>query len=151
MQNLDLADSALTVCLASSPIERLPDYERLSMTDAVRLEFENVVRNVRASWNPEDAVFREYDAGSKPDRHEIEYLALAEADFVAEQFAALATPMNLTVFSGADEAFLADLRFYVIVQQAAKEEPVYWFRTYSRQKELRHSRLFGIMMQRGQI
>ena len=59
--------------------------------------------------------------------------------------------MSLTVFSGADEAFLTELRFYVIVQQAEKEEPVYWFRMYSRQKELAHSHLFGIMMQPGQF
>jgi hypothetical protein len=76
---------------------------------------------------------------------------LGEVDFVADQFAALDAPMSLTVFSGADEAFLTELRFYVIVQQAEKEEPVYWFRMYSRQKELAHSRLFGIMMQPGQF
>jgi hypothetical protein len=63
---------------------------------------------------------------------------LGEVDFVADQFAALDAPMSLTVFSGADEAFLTELRFYVIVQQAEKEEPVYWFRMYSRQKELAH-------------
>ena len=86
--NLDLADAAPTVCLASSPVESLPEYQRLSMTDAVRQEFENVVRNVRSGFDAEDVIFREYDAGSKPDAHEIEYLALAEADFVADQFKA---------------------------------------------------------------
>jgi len=151
IMSLDVASAALTVCLASSPEDATPEYHRLNITDSVRLEFENIVRDTRAKLASDDTVFRPYDAGSKPDAHEIEYLSLGEVPFVEVQLDPLDEPLDFTTFSGSDKAFLANLRFYAVVVQASKQPPVYFCRGYSQQKELGHSPLFGILMKSGQF
>jgi hypothetical protein len=127
------------------------NFRRLRITDSVRLEFEGVVREARSAMREEDTVFRPYDASSKPDQHEVEYLALEDVPFIETQFDPLDSPLNLATSSGSDEEFLKDLRFYVVVVEFAGEEPVYWCRGCSRQKELGHSRMFGILMSNGQF
>ena len=88
------------VCLASSPERGSPEYHRLSITDGVRVEFENIVRGVRSGLQEQDTVFRPYDASSKPDQHEVEFLALHEVPFVEVQFDPLDPPLQLATFSG---------------------------------------------------
>lgn len=148
---VDLASADLSVCLASSPEDATPQYQRSNFTDSVRVEFENIIRDGRSALASEDRVFRAYDAGSKPDNYEVEYLALSQVPFVEEQLESLQAPLDLVTFSGSDAQFLTDLRFYVVLVQLSRQAPVYWCRGYSKQKELGHSRMFGILMSRGQF
>src|SRR6185503_13920015 len=47
--------------------------------------------------------------------------------------------------------FLASLRFYVIVVQLGKADPIYLFRSYTSKKELGRSTFFGALLSGGQF
>jgi hypothetical protein len=106
------------------------------------VNFRNVVENnfkrLKKDSDKGNLLIHKYDAGSKLDSHEIEYINLSSYNFIQAQIASLSTLTNMDVFA-ANPNFIASLRFYVsVLQQQA--EPVYCFRIYSKKKELSRSK-----------
>jgi hypothetical protein len=146
--NLDLCSVA--VCLGSlSNDEKEPKIEQLQLTEELTEEFaagakRAVQRFAELNANNE-LVLRQYDAGSKPDSYEVEYLELADHDSVETQVNSLSSLAQIPVFKMDDE-FVAGLRFYAIAFQCGSNDPpLYFFRMYTAKKELSRSRLFAAL------
>jgi hypothetical protein len=149
--DLDLAECNVELYLAATTAdEPTPDYQYVQITADVANEFREVFRNVREHLESE-IVLRAYDAGSKPDSHEVEYFVLEDFEVVNAQILPLVSIARPQVFS-ADEEFVGRLRFYVMVMRFSDGGgPVYAFRTYSKHKELQQSHMFGFVFARGQF
>jgi hypothetical protein len=146
--NLDLCSVA--VCLGSlSNDEKEPKIEQLQLTEELTEEFaagakRAVQRFAELNANNE-LVLRQYDAGSKPDSYEVEYLELADHDSVETQVNSLSSLAQIPVFKMDDE-FVAGLRFYAIAFQCGSNDPpLYFFRMYTAKKELSRPRLFAAL------
>jgi hypothetical protein len=150
---VDLNQCTISVCLAALVgDEDDPKFEKLQLSDDLTEDFRDIVRALlekRSNDNGSgDLVLQSYDAGSKPESYEVEYLNLSEHDSIKQQIASLSSLANLGIFSVAEE-FVAGLRFYVIVVQAGEADPLYLFRSYSSKKELGRSRGFGALFSDG--
>jgi len=100
---------------------------------------ERVLKQQRKRATRGDIVLHEYDAGSKPDMHEVEYIHLSDQDYVKDQLIPLGSLLDVAEFTQ-DDDFIEGLRFYVIVVQPQNAPPLYCFRSYSAKKELARSR-----------
>lgn len=151
--HIDLSSCLVSVCLASlSRGDDEPKFEKLQLSDDLTESFRKVVRSVIAKRRNEatngDLVLHAYHAGSKPEPFEVEYMNLSEHDSVKKQIASLSSMANLGIFA-ATNGFVSGLRFYVIIIQPTKGEPLYCFRSYSPSRELGHSRTFGALFADG--
>lgn len=149
--NLD--NCTVTVCLGSlSKNEEEPRLEQLQLADDLAEEFAKSARGTVERYSElgknDELVLRQYDAGSKPDSHEVEYLDLADHDSVAAQVNSLASLAQIPVFK-IDDKFMAGLRFYTIAFQCGKTPPLYFFRVYTPKKELSRSRMFAALFTEG--
>jgi hypothetical protein len=131
----------------------IPDFQMVSLGKDVAVEFgeivgEHIARRKKDLEN-ENLVLHHYEAGSKLDPHEIEYISLSKHKSIADQIKALANPIELDAFDAKD-VFLKALRFYVIILRPKNGEAALFFRSYSAKRELDRSRLFAITMQKGQ-
>src|SRR5882724_9861912 len=116
---LDLNKCEISICLASlDKRAELPTFEHVQVTAELGAGFRDIVRYVltRLKKDHEQAelVLRPYDAGSKPDLHEIEHLDLSEYYFIARQITSLDALVAMDIFQ-MEEEFVSGLRFYVIV------------------------------------
>lgn len=150
---LDLSKCAVTVCLASLSTDGdAPKFEKLQLSDDLTGDFRDIVQAILAKRKKDaergDLVLRAYDAGSKPDPHEVEHVDLSEHDTIKNQIASLSSLADLGVFAVSDD-FVSGLRFYVIVIQAEHSSPIYCFRSYSPKKELRRSPIIAAILSRG--
>jgi Domain of unknown function (DUF4868) len=150
---LDLTQCAVSVCLASLVNDgEEPKFEKLQLSDDLTEDFREVVRALLKRWSRDngsgDLVLRSYDAGSKPESYEVEYMNLSEHESVKAQIASLSSLSNLGIFGGTD-SFVSGLRFYAIVVQSTQGEPIYCFRSYSSKKELGRSSTFGALFTAG--
>jgi hypothetical protein len=93
-------------------------------------------------------LLRIYDAGSKPDTHEVEYLGLKDYEFVKDQVHSIWPIVDMPIFQ-AEDSFVGGLRFYVIVVQPEKGDPVFLFRSYGKSKELQRSSIFAAIFKKG--
>jgi Kiwa protein KwaB-like len=129
-----------------------PRIEQLQLSDELTQEFNTAVGKViqksSEKFADNDLVLRSYDAGSKPDPHEIEHLNLREHASVEKQVESLASLAQIPLFT-IDDAFVAGLRFYAIILQPKQGTPLYCFRVYTPKKELSRSRLFAAMFAEG--
>ena len=146
-------DCTATVCLGSLPDKaEEPQIEQLQITDDLTKEFRNAVREMARKYSKmfdkTDLAFRRYDAGSKPDGHEVEFLSLDEHEQIKKQVESLSSLAEIPVFKVKDK-FVAGLRFYAITLQCNQEKPLYLFRTYTPKKELSRSSLFGAIFENG--
>jgi Kiwa protein KwaB-like len=154
--DVDIDECDVSVCLASLGSEDdLPTFQRLQLSDDLTEEFTGVIRQrfdrCRQDAENDDLKLQAYDAGSKPDPHEVEYVDLSKHDSIRDQIASLSGLTELPVFD-ADESFIAGLRFYAIVlQPQSGDDPVFCFRAYSQKKELRRSPFFGALLSKGQF
>ena len=152
---LNLNDCEITVCLASfGADDELPRMAKLQLSDELTNDFRGVVKKMTEKWKDAnengDLQLKSYEAGSKPEPYEIEYIDVSEHESIQKQIRVLASIADLLVFSG-DDDFLSGLRFYVIIIQPNQGTPVYFFRLYSHKKELHHSPFFGAVFDRGQF
>ena len=150
---LDLNQCLVSVCLASLVgDDDEPKFEKLQLSDDLTEDFRDAVGASLEKRNHDngsgDLVLRHYDAGSKPESYEVEYMNLSEHDSIKQQISSLFSLANLGIFSVAEE-FVSGLRFYVIVVQAGEGDPLYLFRSYSSKKELARSRSFGALFSGG--
>jgi Domain of unknown function (DUF4868) len=152
---LNLSDCEITVCLASFRAnDDLPAAEKLQLSDELTNDFRGVVKKLTEKWKAEkengDLQLKRYEAGSKPETYEIEYIDVSEHDSIQKQIRVLASIADLRIFTG-DSEFLSGLRFYVIIVQPNQGTPIYFFRLYSHKKELHHSPFFGAVFDQGQF
>jgi hypothetical protein len=150
---MNLDGCTVTVCLGSlSKDEEAPKVEQLQLTDDLTKEFAMAAKGTLDKYSDlgakDELVQRQYDAGSKPDSHEVEFLDLADHDSIDAQVNSLASLANIPVFK-IDDKFIAGIRFYAIVFQCGKNSPLYFFRTYTPKKELSRSRQFAAFFSSG--
>ena len=139
----------VTVCLGSvSRDEEEPKLEQLQLTDDLTKEFADAAKGTLEHYTNlggnDELEQREYNPGSKPDSHEVEFLDLADHESVESQVNSLASLAKIPVFK-IDEKFIAGIRFYAIVFQCGKTPPLYFFRTYTPKKELSRSKFFAAL------
>jgi hypothetical protein len=149
--NLD--GCAVTVCLGSfSKDAEEPKIEQLQITRELTEEFANAAKETVQHYaelkSKDDLVLHQYDAGSKPDAHEVEYLDLSDHETIETQVKSLSSLADIPVFK-IDDKFIAGLRFYAIVCQFKKNPPLYFFRSYTPKKELSRSHLFAALFDEG--
>jgi hypothetical protein len=153
IMTMDLDECTVTVCLGSlSEDVGEPRIEQLQLTDELTKEFENAAKKAIQKYSRMgdggELNLRPYDAGSKPEGHEVEFLDLDEHESVEKQVDSLASPGQIPVFK-VDEAFVSGLRFYAIIFQCTNGKPLYFFRNYTPKKELSRSSLFAAMFDEG--
>jgi len=153
IMTMDLDECTVTVCLGSlSDDVGEPRIEQLQLTDELTEEFRNAAKKTVQKYSHMgdggELNLRPYDAGSKPDRHEVEFLDLTEHESVEKQVDSLASLAQIPVFK-VDEAFVTGLRFYAIIFQCKNGKPLYFFRNYTPKKELSRSSLFAAMFDEG--
>jgi hypothetical protein len=151
--DLDLSKCKISICVASLDKKaELPAFEHLQVTDELAAGFRDIVRDVLARLKKEhkqgELVLRPYDAGSKPDSHEVEHLDLSEHDFIARQIKSLSALAAMNIFQG-EEEFISGLRFYVIVVQPEIGDPALFFRSYNKKRELSRSTYMGALLTQG--
>ncbi|MCU1240742.1 MAG: hypothetical protein JWO71_1468 [Candidatus Acidoferrum typicum] len=149
----DLDKSALTVCVASTGKAGVePSFQKLQLSTELAEEFRSVVQSSLTKYLEKsadgDLKVYQYDAGSKADSHEIEYLDLTKHDEIGKQFAPLSSLADVLLFTAQDE-FVSGLRFYVIIVQPQQGSPIYCFRSYTPKKKLRRSPLFAAIFEDG--
>jgi hypothetical protein len=150
---MNLDECTATVCLGSlSDDVGDPRIEHLQLTDELTEEFriaaKKALRKYSRMRGGGELNLRPYDAGSKPDSHEVEFLDLTEHESVQKQIDSLASLAQIPVFK-VDEAFVSGLRFYAIIFQCKNGKPLYFFRNYTPKKELSRSSLFAAMFDNG--
>jgi len=150
---VDLNTSEVQLCLASLPEEDVPEFQRVTISREIAAEFRSVIDKVlqrqRSDANKGDLVLHQYDASSKLDLHEIEYLELGKHEAIQTQIESLADLHALDVFREEGE-FVSNLRFYVISLRPKNGKPVFFFRSYTQRKQLERSAWFAITMRNGQ-
>jgi hypothetical protein len=151
--NSNLDECTATVCLGSlfKDAEE-PRIEQLQITADLTEEFKTTVKEMIRKYSKmldkNEAAFPLYDAGSKPDNHEVEVLNLEEHEHIKKQVESLASLAQIPVFK-VDDAFVAGLRFYAIILQCKHGEPLYLFRNYTPKEELSRSSWFGALFDEG--
>ncbi len=153
IMDLDLGNCEVQVCMAGvSRDADSPDFQRITITQEVAGEFQQIVEKVLTKHKKElekgDLVLHPYDPGTKLDLHEVEILQISEHEAIKVQISGLS---DITALDGflAEEKFLSSLRFYVIVLRPESGNPVYCFRTYSQKRELTRTRLLAVVLKQG--
>ncbi len=141
---IDCSTCIANVCLASLPQkDEMPQYQRLQMSDSLARAFlgvaEEVLRQGKRGLDKNELVLRPYDAGSKPDPHEVEYIHVSDQGHIKNQLIPLESFLELNEFKQEND-FVEGLRFYVIVVQPKEGSPIYFFRSYSAKREITRSR-----------
>jgi len=154
--SMNTSVSSLAVCLASaSSYDVIPRFNLLQMTHDLTAEFKSSVdslcQRLIRDISKGDLVLHPYDAGSKPDPHEVEHLRLDRLTEVGDQIGPLSQPHAMSLFDPGDEGFVLGLRFYAIVVHPPSGSPAYFFSTYTPKRELGRSKYFGALFERGQF
>ncbi len=144
---LDLSKCDITVCLASVVKDEVPRFARLKITDELVLVFRDTIKNLVEFYKQDDcrqlSLFPEYNEDSFPADYHIQRLDLSKYQTILEQLSPLKALTNIDSYD-ANDRFISDLRFYVIVVQPLSEEPIYFFRTYTHKKLLNRSLIYAI-------
>jgi len=95
IMGMNVDDCTATVCLGSlSPNAEEPRIEQIQITDDLTKEFvdaaKRAIKKYSRMGDKGDLDLRLYDAGSKPDSHEVEFLDLTEYETVRKQVESLA-------------------------------------------------------------
>ena len=139
----NLAESDVTVCFASlNKKDAFPRFQALQTTNKLQEWFRRIVQERLGELRGDTSLrLRSYAVGSKPDKHEIEYLRLSEHDNLEDHVAALSSLADLLPFVN-EKSFVRGLRFYALVMQLQDGREIYSFRWYSPKKKLDRSGSF---------
>jgi hypothetical protein len=153
IMSMNLDECAVTVCVGSLSDEvEEPRIEQLQLTDELTEEFrasaKKAIQKYSRMGEEGELKLQPYDAGSKPDSHEVEFLDLTEHKSIEKQVDSLSSLAQIPVFK-VDEAFVTGLRFYAIILQCKNRVPLYFFRNYTPKKELSRSSLFAALFEQG--
>lgn len=134
--------TTVTVALAAfDEDDEIPTYRSLNISEGVADDFGSLAADRAEGVGRLDAggdlILREYAAGYKPDRHEIEYLTI-EDDGLRHLLHAVPSPAQIALL-GDVEDFVDRVRFYILILSGPNRRVVL-FRKYNRNKELVRSR-----------
>ena len=152
---INLEECEISVYLASvGNSGELPEFQLLQVTDDLTQEFGKVANRtlmkLRNEVQTEDLVLHPYDPSASLEPNEVEYFELSDDTPVRRQLESLRSLAGKNLFA-VEENFVRGLRFYVIVAQPQKGDPVYFFRSYTPKKELQKSSFFGAVLKKGQF
>lgn len=135
VQGLDTA----TIVVAASDFQGA-DYafRRLSLAQDVADDFRQSVSKATSRLQ-KGAILKPYDAGYKPDSHEVVYIDLQQEAAVRNIVTAVSNPDSIEIFQEAAD-FISRLCFYAVVAGSAQNEKAVFFRVYSEKRILGHSR-----------
>ncbi|MCZ7359551.1 MAG: DUF4868 domain-containing protein [Candidatus Methanoperedens sp.] len=139
--NIEEITGAVTLGLGSFPPDsEEPNYRSLNISDGLASEFRTIINRYNAAFRKDygdnDLRLLEYDAGYKPYSHEIEWVEFPDVDYLSNLLNDIPDPADMPLFSQQENEFLKHLRFYVIIIQNERRDPIYCFCTYSKKKEL---------------
>lgn len=134
--------TAVTVALATfDDGDEVPTYRSLNISEAAADDFGMLAADRAEALghldDHGDLLVREYAAGYKPDRHEVEYVTLDD-DGLRTLLHAVPSPAQIALLGDLDE-FVDRVRFYILILSGPNRRIVL-FRKYSRNKELVRSR-----------
>ncbi|MCB9365894.1 MAG: DUF4868 domain-containing protein [Calditrichaeota bacterium] len=148
----DISKANIQLCFACSDEEQGPEFELVSISKNVASEFRSLVRDWKRRYNgveTGDISLSKYDPQAVLRSHELEWLSLERHPEIKEQFEALADLTELYEFS-ADDDFINRLRFCAVILKQRDQPTAYFFRFYTKSKELSRSKRFGIFLKDGQ-
>ena len=143
---------SLTLGLGSfQPEADNPEYRSLNVSDGLAKEFLEIVNKLIAGLKDKkkkkNLNLCEYDAGYKPESYEVEWVDFNDVDYLSNLLSDLPEPAGIPLFNEKEKKFFNHLRFYVIIIQPEKGNPIYFFRSYSKKKELSHGgKIVAIML-----
>jgi Domain of unknown function (DUF4868) len=147
--SLDYESADIQLCLASVFEEQeTPNFQKVQLSPDVASEFRIIVmRQVRLLQTRQERHglrLLQYDPSAMNREYEVEFLALVKESDIAAQIADLKAIATLPLFE-ADEQFVSQLHFYVIVASVSNETALF-FRFYSPQNELSRSSFLGFRL-----
>ncbi len=143
--NIQEITGAITLGLGSFPphVEG-PDYRSLNISDGLAEQFLAIVNKytgaLRKDYINNNLRLLEYDAGYKPESHEVEWVEFPDVDYLSNLLNDMPDPAEMPLFNQQENEFLKHLRFYVIIIQLDHGDPVYCFCSYNKMKELSRGR-----------
>ena len=134
----------LNVCLASKDNSDNYDYELLVMSETLKNEFLDIVKDkikkLEKTHNNHNLELVDYDEHSRPEKHELECLDSSLYPVIVDQMKSLSERFPPQDFAN-DDAFISGLKFYAIVI----DYDFYAFRLFNEKKELGRSKYFGVI------
>jgi len=137
-----------TSVLLASRVNDGDRFERLTLHRQLAAQFGRVAQDAVPPEDDEEIVLRPYEAGYKPDRHELVYLTLSDEPEIDDVVKDLARVDQAESFAAKDEV-ISGLRFYSIVVFASTKRRGVFLRIYGQKKELGRSGMFGAMLRGG--
>lgn len=143
-----VANNNLSVVVFSGVFDDTEDWtiQRIELHEGVTQEFRQSIESTTAI-SP-NTVLRPYEAGYKPERHEMCWINLSEVPEIKELVDGLANVGDFEIFEAEDDV-IRDLRFYSVVIQGKARSNAIFFRNYSQKKELTRGKGFALIMKRG--
>ena len=152
MIKIEEVKGSITLGLGSfQPDADNPEYRSLNVSDELAKEFLAIVNKLIASLSnknkKKDLTLCEYDAGYKPESYEVEWVDFNDVNYLSNLLSDLPEPVGIPLFNKNEKEFFNHLRFYVLIIQPEKGNPIYFFRSYSKKKELSYgSKIVAIMV-----
>ncbi len=149
----DLARTDVNVVLVSSPGgEEGPQFARIGMHTNLAERFRSVATGALAEISElranGDLELLAYDAGHKPDSHQLAWMAANAAQPVLDHLGALPPPGEAPEFDG-DEEFVAGLHHYAIVLKGGAHGTLQFLRKCSPKIQLSRSKFVAALFANG--
>jgi len=142
---LDSSTYTVEVCIAArKDNESLPEFRRIRLAEPVKNEFRDLVADCLVEYQKQlhlhNLQVLDFDVTGKPEKYQVEHIDLAKPpyDHIVKQTQPLTMLHGLETFKE-ELTFTENMRFYVIILQAAQGQPIYFYRRYSVKKMLRKS------------
>jgi hypothetical protein len=148
---LDLTQCEITVCIASGDPDA-GEYEFRRINQSANLErrfreaIDEALKDYRKGLDTRDIELREFVAETVKPEQEIEYLNILPYDSLKNQIRPLEEPLAMPRFRHDEQAFVKNMRFYVIRVKPRKGQPIYFYRHYSHAQMLSESPYFLMLL-----
>ena len=121
--------------------------QRLTLKKQVAQEFRKIARDAVPDKDDEELTIRRYEAGYKPDAHELTYLRVKDEPEIQVTLESLFQVDEAELFSE-EQRVIESLRFYAIVIGSGSQQAGF-FRAYGPRREVTRSGRFAIMLRKG--
>jgi hypothetical protein len=146
-----LPTTTVVVCLAYELPKTPITFGRLQLADALAEDFRHIARDyldhLQHQQDANDIRFVPYDPAIMPDNYEIEIYPLDNHDKIHTQLADLENLQQITLFEPT-KARIENLKFYVVALQNNAENIGYFFRAYTKTREISRSKI-AVLFQGG--
>ncbi len=141
------------VCLASTVQQGKETlaFRRMNLSNKLAATFRTKIQDFlvdyNKTWISGGRMLYPYSGENRPQEHEVEHLR-ADAEgyaFLQQQIAPLQAYQDFLFFQDDDKTFTNNIRFYVIIIKplSNSQEPLYFYRYYTRRQLLKQSRYIG--------